>query len=279
MRLIHVALWTDDLERSRDFYVRYFGGKSNRKYENLKKGFASYFVSFEEGPALEIMQRQDISDPVFREHIGLAHLAFHASSNEEVDQWIERFRADGYSILGEPRVSGDGYYEGVIRDPDGNVVEIVAYGEPEIQTCFFPPYELLREAVPDPDSVMDYCRNSDCVIAKLGGQVVGAVVVRQVSRSRAEILSVVVADIFRRRGISRRLLRSVLDHWGPMKGGNLTRLRVRVLASSVIPLLLYQQEGFSIVMGRESIKRDNEEPIWDNGVPCRHRLLLEKLLK
>ena len=133
MQLTHIALWTNHLERLRDFYVKYFNGKSNEKYVNPKKGFASYFVSFESGPALEIMQRQDITEAYDKDHIGLAHLAFHADTKEQVDQMIERFRMDGYTIAGETRTSGDGYYEGVIRDPDGNIVEIVVGGELEIQ--------------------------------------------------------------------------------------------------------------------------------------------------
>lgn len=149
MQLTHIALWTNHLERLRDFYVKYFNGKSNEKYVNPKKGFASYFVSFESGPALEIMQRQDITEAYDKDHIGLAHLAFHADKKEQVDQMIERFRMDGYTIAGETRTSGDGYYEGVIRDPDGNIIEIVANGEPEIQVALFPPYELLLEADPD----------------------------------------------------------------------------------------------------------------------------------
>lgn len=103
MQLTHIALWTNHLERLRDFYVKYFNGKSNEKYVNSKKGFASYFVSFESGPALEIMQRQDITEAYDKDHIGLAHLAFHADKKEQVDQMIERFRMDGYTIAGETR--------------------------------------------------------------------------------------------------------------------------------------------------------------------------------
>lgn len=74
---------------------------------------------------MELMQRNDITQTSDREHIGLAHLAFHAETKECVDRMIERFRADGYTIAGETRTSGDGYYEGVVLDPDGNVVELV----------------------------------------------------------------------------------------------------------------------------------------------------------
>lgn len=126
MQLTHIAIWTNELERSRDFYVKYFGGKSNEKYVNPKKGFASYFVTFEGAASLEIMQRTDITAENDGVYIGLAHFAFSAGSKEGVDKKIEQFRRDGYTILGEPRTTGDGFYEGSVVDPDGNIIEIVA---------------------------------------------------------------------------------------------------------------------------------------------------------
>ena len=126
MQLTHIAIWTNELARSRDCYVKYFGGTSNEKYVNPKKGFASYFVTFEGAVSLEIMQRTDITVENDGVYIGLAHFAFSAGSKEGVDQKIEQFRRDGYTILGEPRTTGDGFYEGSVADPDGNIIEIVA---------------------------------------------------------------------------------------------------------------------------------------------------------
>ena len=257
MQLTHIALWTNHLERLRDFYVKYFNGKSNEKYVNSKKGFASYFVSFESGPALEIMQRQDITEAYDKDHIGLAHLAFHADTKEQVDQMIERFRMDGYTIAGETRTSGDGYYEGVIRDPDGNIVEIVVGGEPEIQVALFPPYELLLEADPDREKVEAYLKDSDCFIATVRNS---------------------VADIFRRRGIARKLLRHVSNKWAPAQDVEL--LRICTGTSAAGPMMLYQQEGFDLVaVDRDYFVRNYAEPIWENGIQCRHQLILEKRLK
>lgn len=126
MQLTHIAIWTNELERSRDFYVKYFKGKSNEKYVNPKKGFASYFVTFEGGASLEIMQRADITRESTDVYIGLAHFAFSVGSKEKVDAMIEQFRSDGFRITGEPRTTGDGYYEGAVMDPDGNIVEVIA---------------------------------------------------------------------------------------------------------------------------------------------------------
>ncbi len=127
MKIAHIAIWTNDLERSRHFYETYFKGKSHGKYVNQQKGFASYMVVFEGNVSLEIMQRNDISEKrEDREMIGLAHFAFDVGPRERVNEMIEMFRRDGYTILGEPRQTGDGFYEGIVADPDGNRVEIVA---------------------------------------------------------------------------------------------------------------------------------------------------------
>lgn len=126
MQLTHIAIWTNELERSREFYVKYFNGKSNDKYVNPKKGFASYFVTFEGGASLEIMQRTDVTEEREGLFIGLAHFAFSVGSKENVDNMIELFRKEGYTVLGEPRTTGDGFYEGSVADPDGNIVEIIA---------------------------------------------------------------------------------------------------------------------------------------------------------
>lgn len=126
MGLHHIAIWTFRLEELKDFYVRYFGGTSNEKYINPKKGFESYFVSFEAGPPLELMSRTDVKDIPFDDsRIGLTHLAFTFPSQEKVLQFTEQMRKEGYVIAGEPRTSGDGYFESVVLDPDGNRLECV----------------------------------------------------------------------------------------------------------------------------------------------------------
>ena len=105
MQLSHIAIWTKELERSSEFYTTYFNGKSNEKYVNPKKGFASYFVTFEGGASLEIMQRTDITEERAGLFIGLAHFAFSIGSKEKVDSMIELFRENGYTVLGEPRTN------------------------------------------------------------------------------------------------------------------------------------------------------------------------------
>lgn len=126
MQLHHIALWTFRLEEMKEFYIRYFNGVSNEKYVNPKKGFESYFIYFTDGASLELMKRTDIQNtPIEDNRLGLTHLAFTFPNEEEVVSFTEQMRAEGFTIAGEPRTSGDGYFESVILDPDGNRLECV----------------------------------------------------------------------------------------------------------------------------------------------------------
>lgn len=126
MKIEHIAIYVNDLEKSRDFYCRYFEGKASAKYENPTKRFSSYFISFDDGCRLELMHQPFRSGKNARENLGLHHFAFSAGSEEKVNELTELLRLEGYDIIGEPRVTGDGYYESIILDPDGNLVEITS---------------------------------------------------------------------------------------------------------------------------------------------------------
>jgi lactoylglutathione lyase len=127
MNIEHIALWTKDLEKMRVFYEKYFGGKSNEKYRNDKKGFESYFISFDSGARLEIMQMPTIPDSknnVHEQFIGLTHFAVSVGTQEKVDVLTKILENDGFEIVGQPRWTGDGYYESVVLDPEQNRIEI-----------------------------------------------------------------------------------------------------------------------------------------------------------
>lgn len=125
IKLDHIALWTDDLERMRRFYLQYFQLVSGDKYVNSKRGFSSYFLSAGEGARIELMHIDGIPVPSCREdQTGLAHFAFSVGSREAVNRLTEQLRHDGYQVLSEPRTTGDGYYESTIADPEGNRIEI-----------------------------------------------------------------------------------------------------------------------------------------------------------
>ncbi len=126
MKIEHIAIWAEDIELLRGFYTKYFGMKCNDKYVNPKRGFSSYFLSFEgESTRIEIMNIPNIESPANRGNLkGLAHLAIALEDKEAVNRLTEQLRHDGYTILSEPRTSGDGYYESAVADPEGNYVEI-----------------------------------------------------------------------------------------------------------------------------------------------------------
>jgi lactoylglutathione lyase len=128
MKFEHMAIWCRNLELMRTFYMKYFTMSSNEKYENHAKKYTSYFLSFDTDSStrLELMQRPDCAEnyAVRGMLMGYAHLAVSVGSKEKVDQLTNRLRNDGYSIVGEPRTTGDGYYESIVEDPEGNWVEI-----------------------------------------------------------------------------------------------------------------------------------------------------------
>jgi lactoylglutathione lyase len=126
MQIEHVAIWSGDIEALRQFYETYFGAQPSSKYDNQKTRFQSYFLTFAGGARLELMQRPDITEAEEKstERLGYAHLAISVGSPEAVDRLTRRLEADGYERLSGPRRTGDGYYESVILDPDGNRIEI-----------------------------------------------------------------------------------------------------------------------------------------------------------
>lgn len=129
MKIQHVALWCTEIEVTREFYISYFNATSNAKYVNPSTGFQSYFLIFDNDVRIELMFKPTVQARLSRmedEHIGIAHLSFQVDNAEAVDALTEQLRGDGYRIASHPRKTGDGYYESVIFDPDGNRIEITA---------------------------------------------------------------------------------------------------------------------------------------------------------
>ena len=135
MKIEHVAIWVKDIDKVCEFYRKYFGGVVQPLYHNPTKRFTSRFVTFESGARLEVMHRPDIRGDAgtfhvkqseIAEHLGFAHLSFSVGSKEDVDHLTQQMSEDGITIAGEPRTTGDGYYESVVLDPEGNRIELSA---------------------------------------------------------------------------------------------------------------------------------------------------------
>lgn len=129
MHIEHIALWTHDLEGLQDFYTTYFGARAGDRYRNLSKGFESCFLSFDSGARIELMcsTMLELVDPARgSQQLGWTHLAISLGSESAVDTLTKQLLVAGYPVLDGPRRTGDGYYESVILDPDGNRIEITA---------------------------------------------------------------------------------------------------------------------------------------------------------
>ena len=125
-RLEHVGVWVASLDRVASFYATYFGATVGELYRNERKGFASRFLAFGSGARLEVMTRDDVTRATVTENLGLAHVALCVGNEATVDALAARLRADGVAVDSGPRRTGDGYYECVVRDPEGNRVEVTA---------------------------------------------------------------------------------------------------------------------------------------------------------
>ncbi|MCR4996196.1 MAG: VOC family protein [Butyrivibrio sp.] len=125
MKIEHVAMYVNELEAARDFFVKYLGGTSNGGYHNEKTDFRSFFISFDDGARLELMNKPGLDDmdkPLNR--TGFIHIAFSVGSKEKVDELTENLNAAGYDVASSPRTTGDGYYESCIVGIEGNQIEI-----------------------------------------------------------------------------------------------------------------------------------------------------------
>ena len=125
MRIEHIAMYVNDLEKAKDFFVKYFNATPNEGYHNKTTDFRSYFLSFDDGARLEIMkkpQMEDVDKTLTR--TGYIHLAFSVGSIKAVDELTAKIKIDGYEVISAPRTTGDGYYESCIIGIEGNQIEI-----------------------------------------------------------------------------------------------------------------------------------------------------------
>lgn len=125
MRIEHIAMYVNDLEAAKDFFVKYFGAVSNEGYHNKTTDFRSYFLAFDDGARLELMKKPQMDDAEKTlNRTGYIHIAFSLGSKEAVDELTERLKNDGYQVSSGPRTTGDGYYESCIVGIEGNQIEI-----------------------------------------------------------------------------------------------------------------------------------------------------------
>ena len=125
MRIEHVAMYVNDLEGAKIFFESYLGASANEGYHNKTTDFRSYFLTFDDGARLEIMNRPGMDDPEKTlNRTGLIHIAFSVGNKEKVDELTRLLESDGYEVISGPRTTGDGYYESCVVSIEGNQIEI-----------------------------------------------------------------------------------------------------------------------------------------------------------
>ena len=125
MKIEHVAIYVNDLDAAKDFFICNLGGTSNDGYHNPRTGFRSYFITFDGGARLELMNKPGLEDQEKSlNRTGYAHVAFSVGSKKRVDELTAELKAAGYQVVSGPRTTGDGYYESCIVAIEGNQIEI-----------------------------------------------------------------------------------------------------------------------------------------------------------
>ncbi len=125
MKIEHIAMYVNDLEKTKDFFIKYFNATANSGYHNKNTDFKSYFLSFEDGARIEIMNKPQMkNDEKSILRTGYIHIAFSVGSKDKVNSLTEQLRNDGYNVISGPRTTGDGYYESCIVGIEDNQIEI-----------------------------------------------------------------------------------------------------------------------------------------------------------
>ena len=105
--------------------MKYFNAITNEGYHNKNTDFRSYFLLFDDGARLEIMNKPNLMDGVKSPiRTGYIHIAFRLGSKEAVDVLTDQLRKDGYDVASGPRTTGDGYSESCVIGIEGNQIAI-----------------------------------------------------------------------------------------------------------------------------------------------------------
>lgn len=124
MGIAHTAIYVNDLEAQKDFFVRYFDGQTDEKYVNTRRGTAAYMIRFPDGSRLELIRKAGIAEICPQRYLGFVHIAFRVGDEQKVMELTWRLQDDGFDIASEPRVTEGGYFESSILDKEGNLIEL-----------------------------------------------------------------------------------------------------------------------------------------------------------
>ena len=129
MKIAYVSMYVNDLEKMKEFFVKYFKATVTDKYENFQTGYTYCYLKFDEGSRLSLVSGSNIVDRPKQENLrGLNRFAIAVDSKETVQAITDQLANDGYQIVNGFRMNGYGEYESRILDPEGNEIEITTEG-------------------------------------------------------------------------------------------------------------------------------------------------------
>jgi ribosomal protein S18 acetylase RimI-like enzyme len=139
------------------------------------------------------------------------------------------------------------------------------------------PYELLLDADPSMDAISKYLASSDIYVASLAGRVIATFVLHSPNADTIEIKNIAVEEQLQNKGIGKLLLTNATQI-AIEKGA--TSIVIGTSNASVAQLYLYQKDGFEITGIKQNFFPENyPEPIFENGIQCKHMLMLTKRIR
>lgn len=126
MNLERILIWSDDTEKTRKFYTRFFAGRAKRKATRQQGQSDSFAIAFGNGPALDVNPKNRIAD--LPQGTPIVHptnnLSFRFENRSQVDNLTQWIVDEGHRLEQPPYHLNNGCYKSVVRDPDHNKIEI-----------------------------------------------------------------------------------------------------------------------------------------------------------
>jgi lactoylglutathione lyase len=125
VKLAHIALWTNELESTAAFWRDHFGAEVGELYRSQRQqGFESRLVRLpDQGVTIELITVPGLEPASSTNRVGWAHLALSLGSAEAVDAKAASLASIGL-LVSPPRWTGDGFYEAVVKTPEGTPIEV-----------------------------------------------------------------------------------------------------------------------------------------------------------
>lgn len=134
-----------------------------------------------------------------------------------------------------------------------------------------PPYHLLNLADPSDKAVKDYLERGECYIAcNTNKDVIGVYVLLRTRPFTIELVNVAVDEEYQGNGYGKKLVQHAIDE---ARSRGFDTLEVGTGNSGTNQLAMYQKAGFTITsIDFDFFRKHYTEPIWENGIECRHMI-------